>query len=97
MISRSRSAPTAAAMSIERTTSANRTVTCLYSAPIGCRAWCAALAAELGRHCQLGATRPAPGVVHASIVSPLVRYRLSNRPTRCRSENLCSSKNRHQT
>src|ERR1700757_4245651 len=32
MISRSRSAPTAEAMSIERTTSANNTVTCLYSA-----------------------------------------------------------------
>src|SRR5277367_5338431 len=32
MISRSRSGPTAAAMSIEWTTSANRTVTCLYSA-----------------------------------------------------------------
>src|SRR3954452_12192855 len=32
MISRSRSAPTAAAMSIEWTTSANSTVTCLYSA-----------------------------------------------------------------
>ena len=32
MISRSRSAPTAAAMSMECTTSANRTVTCLYSA-----------------------------------------------------------------
>ena len=32
MISRSRSAPTAEAMSIECTTSANRTVTCLYSA-----------------------------------------------------------------
>src|SRR5258705_12068528 len=32
MISRSRSAPTAAAMSIECTTSANSTLTCLYSA-----------------------------------------------------------------
>src|ERR1700754_1823264 len=32
MISRSRSAPTAAAMSIECATSANSTVTCLYSA-----------------------------------------------------------------
>ena len=32
MISRRRSAPTAAAMSIEWTTSANSTVTCLYSA-----------------------------------------------------------------
>jgi hypothetical protein len=34
MISRSRSAPTAAAMSIEPTTSANNTVTCLYSADV---------------------------------------------------------------
>src|SRR5271166_5044947 len=34
MISRNRSAPTAAAMSIECTTSANRTVTCLYSAGV---------------------------------------------------------------
>lgn len=32
MISRNRSGPTAFAMSIECTTSANRTVTCLYSA-----------------------------------------------------------------
>ncbi len=35
MISRNRSAPTTAAMSIERTTSANSTVTCLYSARVG--------------------------------------------------------------
>src|SRR4029077_2294617 len=34
MISRSRSAPTAAAMSIEWTTSANKTVTCLFSAAV---------------------------------------------------------------
>ena len=34
MISRNRSAPTAAAMSIECTTSANSTVTCLYSAEV---------------------------------------------------------------
>ena len=34
MISRNRSAPTAAAMSIECTTSAKRTVTCLYSADL---------------------------------------------------------------
>ena len=34
MISRNRSAPTAAAMSIECTTSANNTVTCLYSADV---------------------------------------------------------------
>ena len=34
MISRSRSAPTIAAMSIECTTSANSTVTCLYSAAV---------------------------------------------------------------
>jgi len=38
MISRSRSAPTTEAMSIERTTSAKRTVTCLYSADgVACR------------------------------------------------------------
>src|ERR1700722_12742190 len=36
MISRQRSAPTAAAMSIECTTSANSTVTCLYSAWASC-------------------------------------------------------------
>lgn len=35
MISRSRSGPTAAAISIEWTTSANNTVTCLYSAGRG--------------------------------------------------------------
>src|ERR1700720_3602731 len=36
MISRSRSARTAAAMSIECTTPAKRTVTCLYSAWVSC-------------------------------------------------------------
>jgi hypothetical protein len=36
MISRNRSAPTTAAMSIECTTSANSTVTCLYSAWVSC-------------------------------------------------------------
>jgi TrwC relaxase len=36
MISRSRSAPTAAAMSMDCTTSANSTVTCLYSAWVSC-------------------------------------------------------------
>src|SRR5262245_18782855 len=34
MISRNRSGPTAAAMSMDPTTSANRTVTCLYSAGV---------------------------------------------------------------
>ena len=38
MISRHRSAPTAAAMSIECTTSANSTVTCLNSAWVSCAA-----------------------------------------------------------
>ena len=42
MISRSRSAPTAEAMSMECTTSANRTVTCLYSARVSPSGdWCA--------------------------------------------------------
>ena len=50
MISRSRSAPTAAAMSIECTTSANSTVTCLYSADwVACVSRRTALATELGR------------------------------------------------
>ena len=49
MISRSRSAPTAAAMSIECTTSANSTVTCLYSADwAACVRRRTALATELG-------------------------------------------------
>ena len=84
MISRSRSAPTAAAMSIECTTSANRTVTCLYSAELcGLCDRCAALVTELGVRWQFGAARPtraAPPrsvhrdylVVHLSIVSPLL-------------------------
>ena len=42
-----RSATTAAAMSIECTTSANKTVTCLYSAEVaGGRDWRAAFVAE---------------------------------------------------
>ena len=85
MISRSRSAPTAAAMSIECTTSANSTVTCLYSAD---RVACVTGVPhslqnlefggssvphdphEQPRRCQSTATIPAG--VHVSIVSPLV-------------------------
>ena len=85
MISRNRSISTAAAMSIECTTSANSTVTCLYSADwVACVSRRAALTAELGCRGQLCAARPtrqsrhrsAPrlAVVHASIVSPLVRH-----------------------
>ena len=85
MISRSRSGPTAAAMSIECTTSANNTVTCLYSADAaGVCDWRAALVTELGVGRQFGAARPTeqprrgqstatiPAGVHVSIVSPLV-------------------------
>ena len=85
MISRSRSAPTAAAMSIECTTSANSTVTCLYSADrVAVRERRAALVAELGVGLECGAARPTeqprrgqstatiPAGVHVSIVSPLV-------------------------
>ena len=85
MISRSRSAPTAAAMSIECTTSANSTVTCLYSADrVAVRERCTALVTELGVGRQFGAARPTrqprrgqstatiPAGVHVSIVSPLV-------------------------
>ena len=85
MISRSRSAPTAAAMSIECTTSANSTVTCLYSADrAGLCERCTALVTELGVRWQFGAARPTeqprrgqstatiPAGVHVSIVSLLV-------------------------
>jgi hypothetical protein len=41
MISRSRSAPTTAAISIECTTSANSTLTCLYSAALVAEVTCA--------------------------------------------------------
>ena len=85
MISRNRSISTAAARSIECTTSANSTVTCLYSAEsAGRRDRRAALVTELGVRRQFGAARPTrqsrrrqstatiPAGVHLSIVSPLI-------------------------
>ena len=51
--------PTAAAMSIECTTSANSTVTCLYSARVSCLDWRAAAVAKPRVLQRLGATRPA--------------------------------------
>src|SRR6478752_10503212 len=83
MISRSRSAPTVAAMSIECTTSANSTVTCLYSAGVGAVATAAPHSLqnfELGGssvphdpHTTAAAvmSRRHPTVVHVDIVSPL--------------------------
>jgi hypothetical protein len=91
MISRNRSAPTAAAMSIECTTSANSTVTCLYSAGVVAVATAAPHPLqnfEFGGssiphnpHNKAAAvmSRGHPTVVHVTIVSPLasqhVRYR----------------------
>ena len=85
MISRSRSAPTAAAMSIECTTSANSTVTCLYSADrVACVTGAPHSLQNLEFRRQLRAARPTrqsrrrqctatvPAGVHVSIVSPLV-------------------------
>ena len=85
MISRSRSAPTAAAMSIECTTSANSTVTCLYSAD---RVACVTGAPHSLQNLEFGGssvphdpqnspaavsrTATVPAGVHVSIVSPLV-------------------------
>src|SRR6516164_2678529 len=83
MISRSRSGPTAAAISIECTTSANSTVTCLYSADIA-----AGLigAPHLLQNREFGGSsvphdphtkaatvmsRGQPTVIHVTIVSPL--------------------------
>src|SRR5580693_64283 len=83
MISRSRSAPTAAAMSMEWTTSANSTVTCLYSAGVVAVATAAPhslqnLAFSLSSvphdpHTKAAAvmSRGHPTVVHVTIVSPL--------------------------
>jgi len=83
MISRSRSGPTAAAMSIECTTSANNTVTCLYSAGVVAVATAAPHSLqnfEFGgssvphdRHTKAAAvmSRRQPTVVHVNIVSPL--------------------------
>src|SRR6478672_2377403 len=83
MISRNRSAPTAAAMSIECTTSANNTVTCLYSAD---RLTCVTGAPHSLQNLELGGSsvphdphttaatvmsRRHPTVVHVDIVSPL--------------------------
>ena len=76
-----RSAPTAAAMSIECTTSANSTVTCLYSAD---RLTCVTGAPHSLQNLEFGATRPTrqsscchraatvPGAAHVNIVSPLI-------------------------
>ena len=85
MISRSRSAPTADAMSIECTTSANNTVTCLYSADrvAGARAVPHSLQnLAVGRHFRTArptdqprrgqSTTTIPAGVHVSIVSLLV-------------------------
>src|SRR6476659_4812017 len=83
MISRSRSAPTAAAMSIECTTSANSTVTCLYSAAVAAGV---IGAPHLLQHRESGGSsvphdphttaaavmsRGHPSGVHVDIVSPL--------------------------
>jgi hypothetical protein len=68
MISRSRSAPTAEAMSIEWTRSANKTVTCLYSAD---RVACVSGAPHLLQKSESGG-RCVPQDVHDSpvVVSP---------------------------
>src|ERR1700751_5648939 len=76
MISRSRSAPTAEAMSIERTTSANKTVTCLYSAGFG-------LAETAAPHSLQNFAISFSAVPHDPHDSPVAV--ISRRPTHCRS------------
>ena len=83
MISRNRSAPTAEAMYIECTTSANRTVTCLYSADFAAADTAAPHSLqnlEFGGssvphdpHTTVAVvmSRGQPTVVHVTIVSPL--------------------------
>jgi hypothetical protein len=89
MISRNRSAPTAAAISIECTTSANKTVTCLYSAgfrPVETAApqWLQNLAFSLSSVPQdphessvAVISRGSPAAAHINIVSPLDNQRAS--------------------
>src|SRR6476620_6828672 len=91
MISRSRSAPTAAAMSIECTTSAKRIVTCLYSAGVVAVATGAPHSLqnfEFGGsslphdpHTTAAAvmSRGHPAGVHVNIVSPLASQHVSYR------------------
>ena len=86
MISRNRSAPTVAAMSIECTTSANKTVTCLYSAGVVVVATAAPHSLQNFEfdgssvphdpHTKAAAvmSRGHPTGVHVNIVSPLVRH-----------------------
>src|SRR6476469_8961854 len=91
MISRSRSAPTADAMSIECTTSANSTVPCLYSA--GVRAVATAAPHSLQNFELGGSSVPHaphttaaavmsgghPTGAHVDIVSPLARQHVPYR------------------
>jgi hypothetical protein len=73
MISRSRSAPTAFAMSMECTTSANRTVTCLYSADRVARATGAAHLlqnSESGGSCVPQEVHDSPAVVSPPPMGP---------------------------
>ena len=78
MISRNRSAPTAAAMSIECTTSANSTVTCLYSADWAARVRRVPHSAQnlaVGPDCAPQEPQNSPGAV--SPPSPLVSTSVS--------------------
>ena len=81
MISRSRSGPTAHAMSIERTTSANNTVTCLYSAGFaGEDNRRTALTAELGSRRKIST---ASGARHTRMVSSLASLGWQNATATC--------------
>ena len=79
MISRSRSAPTAAAMSIECTTSANSTVTCLYSAD---RLTCVTGAPHSSQNLAFS-LRSTPHVAHANPAAVMS----SPRTSRCAPRN----------
>src|SRR6516165_4887636 len=75
MISRRRSAPTAAAMSIECTTSANKTVTCLYSAGFE-------VAETAAPHSLQNLEFGGSSMPHAAQANP-VAIMASPRPSRC--------------
>jgi hypothetical protein len=90
MISRNRSISRAAAMSIERTTSANRTVTCLYSAGVVAVATAAPHSLqnfEVGGSSVPQAAHANPAAVIARSIDPVDRrsrqYRVTAGQTTC--------------
>src|ERR1700739_159561 len=93
MISRSRSAPNDAAISMEWTTSANKTVTCLYSAA---RApWLSGLPHSLQNFAVAGNGRPHDQHDSSAVVIPVRPFECGPRPYRDIARNPWSTNSRN--